>query len=544
MAKPEDWQGATTLRVIEEGMRRWPNRIAIETDGETVTYAELSGRVASMRAILSKLGISQGDHVATLMGPGPTWCSVLFATMSLGAVVVPLNLTWSPTEFAQAINLTDARYLVADSHFRGNNLQGFIFDALPSLYDSTGDILDLDETPTLHKIAMLPSERNVDDFQHPIAVLETNSSIVAPATITPEDIALLLLTSGSTSFPKPVMISHRALTYSWSTWARDLEVTEESVVLNYAPNYHIGGVSVMGSSLWRGARQLMVRWFDPEESMRLIECERVTHLWGFDTHFAMMRDSVGYGQYDLSSTTKTIAASNIGPEAVKAFLGMGFTHHGSVYASTEYTGRQSYFPPSDTADTDRMMRSNGRGTAGELRIVDPERHAVLPPYQSGEICVRGPAMFSGYYKLPDESAKCVDDDGFFHSGDRGYMDEDGYLHFQGRYKEMIKSGGENVSMPEVEQFLLSRVNGIRNVAVCGVPDAKWGEAVTAAVVLNHGVDLSEADIKSACQGVLAPYKIPKTIVFLNDDEWLITATGKTDRQGLRAATLAKLALTD
>lgn len=534
----------TAVSVISHSAEQWPDSTAVETDGTTVTYADLVTRIADTRSALALLGVQKGDHVATLMGPGPAWVTVFYATMSLGAVVVPLNLTWSGPEVAQALRLTDAKFVITESHFRGQDLIKTLETALPGLVGSSSP-LALTELPTLQAVAVLRSEGFGGELPVHAPELVPGTDPVAPYALDPEDIALLLLTSGSTSFPKPAMVSHRALVSGWTTYAEALEISSASVYLNYAPNYHVGGIAVMGMAMLRGARTLMMRWFEPEEAMRLIDAESVTHVWGFDTHFSMMRDAPSYGKFNLTSAKHTISASNVGAEGVKAFLGMGFTHHGSVYGSTEYMGLQSFFPPADMADVDRMMRSNGRATSGELRIVDVDTHEVLDPLVSGEICVRGPALFSGYYNLPEETAKCMDAEGFFHSGDRGYLDEDGYLFFQGRYKEMIKSGGENVSMAEVEQFLLSHVAGIRHVAVCGVPDSRWGEAVTAAVVPEDGTTaVTETLIKSACKGNLASYKIPKSVVFLSEDEWLATPTGKMDRQGLRNTTLSKLGITN
>jgi fatty-acyl-CoA synthase len=189
-----------------------------------------------------------------------------------------------------------------------------------------------------------------------------------------------------------------------------------------------------------------------------------------------------------------------------------------------------------------MLKSNGRATSGELRITDPTTGAVLGPNEPGEICVKGPSLFSGYYKRPDETAKCMDLDGFFHSGDRGYLDEKGYLYYQGRFKEMIKSGGENVSINEVEEFLTSQVPGIRRVAVCATPHPKWGEAVTAVVVPDPGV--TEESIREACRGELAPYKIPKRIIFVAEDDWSVTPTGKINRQVMRTTALSALGISE
>ena len=270
----------------------------------------------------------------------------------------------------------------------------------------------------------------------------------------------------------------------------------------------------------------------------MIDEQKATHFWGFDTHFAMLRDSPGYGRWNISSVKHTLAASN--PGAAKAILDMGFEHHGCVYGSTEYMGQQSFFPRRDQRDRQRMLTSHGRATSGELIIIDPTTGARLGPNQRGEICVRGPSLFSGYYKRPDETEKCMDSEGFFHSGDCGYLDEEGYLYYQGRFKEMIKSGGENVSILEVEQFLAAEAPGVRRVAVCATPHPKWGEAVTAVIVAETGT--TEEGVINACRGSLAPYKIPKRVVFIPEDQWCVTPTGKVDRRAMRNSALKALGI--
>lgn len=520
----------TAGSIVEDGARLWPDHTAVQTDETAWTYAQLERETARMRGALKRIGVQQGDHVATLMGPGPVWASVFFATLSLGAVSVPLNLTWLPTELTQGLLLTDSAYLIVETHFRGKDL-------LAEARRATAE----PSTP-LPRLAVhaIRAEGFEGSLPAETPELDPSGQGCPAAIVEPESIATLLLTSGSTSVPKPAMLSHRALTHGWSTYADTLEVDPSSTFLNYAPNYHVGGVTVMGMTLINGGRSLMMRWFDPDEAMRLIAAEDATHLWGFDTHFAMMRAAASYGQHDLTSVRNTIAASNVGAEAVEAFLEMGFTHHGSVYGSTEYMGQQAFFPPGDRTDLDRMKRSNGRPMSGELRIVDPDSGEIQPPNAPGEICVRGAALFSGYLNMPEETAACMDADGFFHSGDRGFLDQDGYLYFRGRYKEMVKTGGENVSMAEVEQFLLRHVPGMTHAVICGVPDKKWGESVTAAVVLVPGATTTAEEIRDVCRESLAGYKVPKHIVFLSDADWVVTPTGKVDRAAMRELTLQRL----
>lgn len=535
----QEWQGQTALSVLEYSASAWPDRPCFIFDDLVTTYGDFARGVARTRAALASIGVRRGDHVATWMGSSPKWAEVFFAAMSLGAVVAPLNLTWTPREAAQGLMLNDATVIVVETLYRGQSLWAMAEKAAPELAASLPGKIQAPNIPSLRCVIALRSEGyegNVPRYAFDLDHLDAPS--LPETEVLPEDPALMLLTSGTTSFPKSAVLTHRAMTCGWATFADAVELTERGVFLESAPNYHVAGINLLGMTLLRGATGVLMRWFDPERALELFDTKKATHFFGFDTHFAMMRDAPGYGKWDLSSVRHTIISSN--PAASKAIMKMGFEHHGGVYGSTEFMGLQSFFPRRDLKNTNRMLKSNGRATCGELRIADVVTGAKLGPNQEGEICVRGPCLFSGYYKRPDEDAKCMDEDGFFHSGDRGYMDEKGYLYYLGRYKEMIKSGGENVSILEVEQFLVSEVPGIRRVAVCATPHPKWGEAVTAVIVADPGT--SEEQVINACRGSLAPYKIPKRIVFVNENQWSVTPTGKINRKIMQQAALDALGL--
>jgi fatty-acyl-CoA synthase len=539
----QEWQGQTALSLLDYSTTTWADRPCFVFDDVITTYGELASSVAGARDRLVAIGVRRGDHVATLMGSSPRWAEVFFAVLSLGGIVVPFNLTWTSREVAEGMKLNDISVLVVEARYRGQDLWAMAERAVPNLTTFLPGKTRSPELPTLRCVIALRSEgceREVPPYAFDLASLEKRAAPAPQSQVRPEDPAIMLLTSGTTSFPKSAILSHRALTCGWATFADAVELTERSVFLQSAPNYHVAGINLMGMTLLRGGLGVIMRWFDPERALELFDTKKVTHFYGFDTHFSMMRDAPGYGRWDVSSVKHTITSSN--PAASKKMVEMGFEHHGSVYGSTEFMGAQAFFPRRDLKDHNRMLKSNGRATCGELRIVDIETGAALGPNQSGEICVRGPCLFSGYYKRPDETAKVIDEEGFFHSGDRGYLDEDGYLYYLGRFKEMIKTGGENVSILEVEQFLLSAVPGVRRVAVCATPHPKWGEAVTAVVVPTSGA--SEVDIIAACRGSLAGYKIPKRVILVDDSQWSVTPTGKVDRKIMQAVALAALGLSN
>jgi len=513
----QEWRNQTLPQLLAYGAETWPDRIAVSSATEKISYQDLFGRVQRTRLTLKDLGVKRGDHIAYLMTSSPCWIEVLFAVADLGAVLVPLNLTWTAEEVVQGLALTDSDFLLVSGQYKGEQLSSRIPALLNKLAESGGRL----------KNTLVADHNTVIALDAAGAGCSAaEDSNVSPR---PDDVVMMILTSGSTSFPKPALHTHESILCGAAHYADGLEVTVEDVFLHMMPNYHVGSIATALLTLMRGARLELLEFFEPAETLRRIEESAATLIWGFDTHFLMMRDDPGYQPAMLSSLQRTMVAAN--PATFEQIRAMGIQHIGSLYGSTEYMGSQTFFPFRDRADVKRMRSSNGRATSGEIRIALPAG-GWASAGEMGEICVRGPALFKGYYKLPKESSECMDAEGFFHSGDLGFLDSDGYLYYRGRIKEMVKSGGENVSALEVETFLLSEVPGVKRAMICGTPHPKWGEAVTALLELAPGVSYSEKDIQDACRGKLAGYKIPKRVVLVPHEEWPITPTGKLNRRAL------------
>jgi len=529
--------------MIEYSARNWPDRIALRSDEEAISFAELFARIQEVSLALHRLGVRKGDHVAYLMSVSTRWVEVFFAILSLGAKLVPLNLTWVGDEISQGLRLTDAKFLLLGAKHRDVDLVDRVAEALPGLAQCTAGKIALPGL-ALRSVIVTGETSSVPAFADHLEPLVEASrgdkppvdEVSAPG---PHDPALLLLTSGTTSFPKPVIHTHESMLCGIVNYADGLEATQTDTFLHTTPNYHVGGIISMCIPMLRGGTSRLLHWFEPEAAMRYIESDPVTLFWGFDTHFAMMRNDPSYGKYDLSSITRTMSGSN--PATFDAIYNMGFRHVGSLYGTSESMGGSTYFPYRDRFDVERMKQSNGRVVAGEVRIISPDTGKEVATGEAGEICVRGPHVFQGYYNMPEETAKCFDADGFFHSGDLGWMDADGYLYFRGRYKEIIKTGGENVSMSEVEQWLTAEIPGVTRAVICGTPDEKWGEAITALIEAEPSAGLTEAKVRESCRGRLAGYKIPKRVFFVDKDTWKITPTGKLDRRSAQQVALDLIA---
>lgn len=535
----QEWRGQTLPAIIDHAALSWPDNIAVRFEDdcidEAITYRDLKNRVLTVQRALYRAGIRKGDHVGYLTNGTLRWLETFLAVLRLGAKIVPLNLAWTNGEIVQGMQLTDVSFLLLGAEHKGKSLAAQLAPVL-----SERGRKDL---PLLRSVIVAEGRNEFKEFQaldELIAVSgDTGHSDELNHPVKAGDEAMLLLTSGSTAFPKPVIHTHESMLCGFASYADGLEVSTSDTFVSCTPVYHVGGLISAFVALLRGGTVRLCGTFEAENVMRWIDQDRASIFWGFDTHFSMLRGHPSYGKYKLASIRKTMVGAN--EATFDSIHAMGFEHIGSLYASSEYMGSQTFFPFRDRHDLEKMKHSHGRPTSGEIRIADPESGDWLATGEMGEICVRGPALFKGYYKLPDATAQCMDSEGFFHSGDMGLLDESGYLYFKGRYKDMVKSGGENVSAPEVEAFILMNVPGVVRAMICGTPDPKWGEAVTALLEIEQEFTYSPGDIINLCRGKLAGFKTPKKVIFLDRDEWVITPTGKIDRNVLRKLALDRVA---
>ncbi|MBI5968345.1 MAG: acyl--CoA ligase, partial [Deltaproteobacteria bacterium] len=348
-------------------------------------------------------------------------------------------------------------------------------------------------------------------------------------------------TSGSTAFPKGALRNHRSL-IGIAHYLIDeaLHISEVDRLLSYFPFYHIAGCVylVLGAHL-KGSTLYLMEAFEPEEALRLVDQEKITFLGGFETHFNLLINHPHFRKYDVTSARKVLLAT--GPEWYDRVreAGMGsevLAHH---YGFTEGTG---VVVPHEEKDYAKRKYTNGKPFPGiEVKIVDPETGSKKAPGEAGEICLRGWTLFQGYYKMPEETRRSMDEEGFFHTGDYGWFDEEGFLYYRGRYKMMIKTGGENVSEKEVE-VVLEEHRDIKAVQVVGVPDPLWGEAVTAVIEVKPGKILHKEDLVNFCRGKLAGFKIPKNVVFIQAHEWPVTPTGKIIKADLKKLAAERLGI--
>lgn len=536
-----EWSGRNLPQTFDRTAAVFADNEALVAGERRLSYRELQSHVFQFAKGLQECGIGAGSTVAAILDNSYEFAVAVLALHRLGAVMVPLNLTWTAREFLQSFALTDPDALITLEEFRGNAVLQGLKDALPELLQGQPGTLTLEGAPTLRTVITVRARPTsyAQTFEEVFSLganFDRDAMIALAGEVKPDDPVLYLPTSGSTGFPKPVIHTHQSLLNICASYCDALQFQSDSRMLNFGTTYHVSGQVLLNLPFVRGGVCVSLPWFDPIVALATIERERITHTWGFDVHFLMMRRSEAQGSYDISTLQSAIMGSD--PSTFEEIAELGIPHHANVYGSSEYLC--NLLPYVDRHDRERMHHSHGRPLEGvEQKIVNPATGERVPAGTIGEICVKGPGLFAGYYKMPEETAASFDDEGFFHTGDYAFMDDAGFTYFRGRLKDTVKTGGENVSAKEVELFLQTETPYVLMAQVFGVPDSKWGEAVTAVIELRSGVDVTEQELRDFCRGKLAGYKIPKRFIVIERDEWAITPTGKVDKQAMRRLTLER-----
>lgn len=504
--------GDTQKLTFDELIRHWahekPDAVALEQDGEAITFGGLEERTSRIAAMLAAHGIRKGDRVAWLGKNARHYFELFYASARIGVVMVPIGWRLAPPEVAYILGDTGAKALFIDEGF----------DELASLscrqMDNPPEVID---TPSaLREIAA------------------TRTAPIEPAG--PDDAILQLYTSGTTGNPKGAVLTNRNLFalrmpaeqagQPWSKW------DDDEAILVCMPCAHIGGTGLGIMAMAAGIRGIVQAEFTPLGVLEAFE-QGITRLFIVPAALQMVIQHPRAKTTDFSAVRYVMYGAAPIPldllrEAVKTMPDAGFLQ---CYGMTETTGTIAMLPPDDhVLDGNQRMRSAGKAVPGaELKVIG-ETGEELPRGEVGELVCKSPSNMAGYWNLPEATASSLVD-GWMHTGDAAYMDEDGYVYIQDRMKDMIISGGENVYPAQVESAIYGHP-AVAEVAVIGVPDDTWGEAVKACVVPKPGMDCDPNDIIAFTRERLAGFKVPKTIDLI--EIMPRNASGKILRRELRA----------
>jgi fatty-acyl-CoA synthase len=500
------------------------------------SYKQFNERVDRLAKGLLFIGIKPGDKVGVWAKNVPDWTTLMFATAKIGAVLVTVNTNYKLAELEYILKNADINSLFIVDGYRDSDYVKMVFELVPELKSQPRGKLKSEKFPQLKNVGFIGQQKhrgmyNTDELMllgSHIDDLELESVKLG---LNCHDVVNMQYTSGTTGFPKGVMLSHHNILNNGFATGECMKYTEDDRLLICVPLFHcFGCVLAVCAIVTHGATMVFTEDFDPLLVLASVQKERCTALYGVPTMFIAELNHPMFDMFDLSSLRTGIMAGALCPiETMRQVMDkMNMKDIIIVYGLTESS-------PGMTATRTHNSVEVRATTVGfefpnvEVKIVDPETGEECKPGEQGEICCRGYNVMKGYYNNPDETAKVIDKEGWLHSGDLAVKTEEGFYKITGRIKDMIVRGGENIYPREIENYLY-RLPQIEAVEVAGVPSQKYGEAVGAFIKLKKGETLSEEEIVDFCRGNIARFKIPKYIFFV--DEFPMTASGKIQKYKL------------
>jgi long-chain acyl-CoA synthetase len=491
--------------IVRRQSRINAKKVGLVDEDKQFTYKEINERVNRLANALINLGLKKGDKIAIMANNCHEFAEAYFALAKAGFIIVPVNARFNANEITYTLNHSESNALIYQAEF-----EEAVEKARPRL------------TTTGYFVKMGDAKDGVQSYE----ALLSSASPEEPKGVVgiDDDVAMIMYTSGATGEAKGVIISHRNLMATANSMTLELRIVPEDINLLVMPMFHAGGLWPTLAHFYRGAKTIILARFDEDKVLQVVEKEKVTVLNLVPTTLRRLAIRPDIKNYNLESLRLIMYAGAPIPlhqlkEAMRIlgphrfYTGLGATEAGCGGMLSLNTAEHALALDGPLAS---KLGSVGRDSMGmEVRIVD-ENGAELPAGKVGEIISKGDEIALGYWKMPEETANTFKD-GWLHTGDLGYRDEDAYVFIVGRKKDIIISGGENISSLEVED-MISQHPGVAEVAVIGVPDELWGEAVKAVIALKPGYQskVTEQDIISFCRGRLAAYKSPKSVDFLTE----------------------------
>jgi len=509
------------------------------------TWKSFDERVDKMAKGLLSIGVEKGSHVGIWATNVPDWLTFLYACSKIGAILVTVNTNYKQHELEFLVENADIHTLcITDGVFDGNYVD-MVYKILPELKNSQRGFLKSEQFPKMKNVVYIGQEKFRGMYNTPELLLLGNHVsdevlIESKSKIGCHDVVNMQYTSGTTGFPKGVMLTHYNITNNGFFTGQGMNFTADDKLCCCVPLFHCFGVVLATMAcLTHGCTQVMVERFNPLLVLASVHKERCTILYGVPTMFIAEMNHPMFDMFDLTSLRTGIMAGALCPiELMRAVTEkMHVTHITSVYGLTESSPGMTHTVISDTFEQ-RCTTVGQEYPFTEVRIIDPDTGEDCPTGVQGEICCRGYLVMKGYYKNPQATAEVIDKDGWLHSGDLGIRDEDGYYHITGRIKDMIIRGGENIYPREIEEFLY-KLPGVKDVQVAAVPSKKYGEEVGAFIILQEGVTVMDDDVKDFCRGQISRHKMPKYIFFI--DTFPMTGSGKIQKFKLKDLSLQLLA---
>jgi fatty-acyl-CoA synthase len=509
------------------------------------TYAEFDRRVDDLAKSLLAIGLKKGDHVGIWATNIPDWNTVLFACARAGMVFVTVNTGYKLHELEYLMKQSDLACLCLIDGFRDSDYISMIYELIPELKTAPRGCLNSEKFPFLksviyvgqqkhrgmysfNEVLLLGQHTGDDELREIEASLDTN------------DVVNMQYTSGTTGFPKGVMLTHRNILNNGLGIGDNQRFTGKDIVCLPVPLFHCFGLVLgMMAVLTHGAAAALLEWFDPLLVLATIQKEKCTAVYGVPTMFIAELNHPMFKMFDLTSLRTGIMAGSPCPiEAMRQVIDLMHMEEVTIcYGLTESSPVMTQTRYDDTLEV--KVETVGRALPGvEVTIRNPETGEECPDGVHGEFCCRGYNSMKGYYKMPEATAQCIDPRGWLHSGDLGVKGPDGNFRVTGRIKDMIIRGGENVYPKEIEDFIYT-MPGVKDVQVVGIASKKYGEEVGAFIISHKDAVISDEDVRDFCRGQISRFKIPKYIFFV--DSFPLTSSGKIQKYLLRDIGVQKVA---
>lgn len=540
----------TLGEMLDDLAMQYRDSVAIKytTRNYEKSWNELNNKCKDVAKGLLSLGIKKGDHVAIWATNVPEWLEILFASAKIGAVLVTVNTNYKEFELEYLLKQSDSKILIMIDGVKNNSYTDTIYKLCPELKNSVDGSIDSERFPYLKRIVFAGEKENT-----PVGMLNFNelAEIGCKAsddeyneivkTLSPQDVVNMQYTSGTTGFPKGVMLTHFNILNNGKSIGDCMKFSHNDKLLITVPLFHCFGlVLAVMACITHATAMVPVEAFSPTKVMNAITVEKCTAVHGVPTMFIAMLEHPDFDKYDFTSLRTGIMAGSPCPIKVMRQV-VDRMHMDEITIAFGQTEASPVCTQTTTDDSiERRVQTVGRVLPGvEAKIIDPDTGLEVPTGVAGEFCARGYNIMKGYYKMPEATALAIDKDGWLHSGDLCTVDEEGYYKVVGRIKDMIIRGGENIYPKEIEEFFYT-VPCVKDVQVIGVPSEQYGEEVMAVIILKEGKNVTEEELKEFAAKSLAKHKVPKYIRIV--DSFPVTASGKIQKFKMREEAIEILKL--
>lgn len=528
----------TVGSLLKDIANKFPTRQAIKytTLPYERTWAEFDQETDNIAKGLMALGLKKGDHLAIWATNVPEWMLTLFATAKIGVILVTVNTNYKIFEMEYLLKQSDSKALVMIDGFKDCSYTDIMYELCDEIKETNTGRLISKKFPYLERIIHIGDNT-------PEGMLNFNQLIELGTNISDEeyqkaqedlhydDIINMQYTSGTTGFPKGVMLTHFNIINNGLSIGDCMRFTEKDKLCIPVPLFHCFGlVLAVMASVTHATSMVILPYFRPKDVLEACHTEQCTALHGVPTMFIAILGHPDFNKYKFNLRTGIMAGSPCPIQVMKQVVeDMGANEITIAYGQTE----ASPVCTQTTVDDSIKHRVETVGKVLpriEAKIIDPESGEELGVNQPGELCARGYNIMRGYYKMPEATALAIDKDGWLHTGDLATVDDDGYYKIVGRIKDMIIRGGENIYPKEIEEFLYTHP-AISDVQVVGLPSKQYGEEVCAFIILRKGEKLTEDEVKEFVRSHMARHKTPSYVIFV--ESFPTTASGKIQKYKLR-----------